>query len=293
MEAKIKAIAPWFGGKRTLAPEIVAELGEHSAYWGLCCGSLAVEFAKPPAAMETCVDLHGDLTNLAFVLQQRPLAEELYARLERTLLSRELFAKSAEVIRTVPAPAGDDPADVDRAYHYMVVSWCGRNGVAGTSSYNAGFCVRYTKNGGHAARRFCSAVDSIPWWHERLRSITILRENAFDVVERIEDAVGTVVYIDPPYVSKGAKYVHDFTPDDHSRLAKLLSRFRHTRVVVSYYDHPLLEDLYRGWTWRHLDATKALVNQGMRDKGQAVKAPEVLLINGPSYVEPTYKGLFN
>jgi DNA adenine methylase len=276
---KIGALAPWFGGKRTLGSQIAAEFGSHSAYWGLCCGSLAVEFAKEPCTMETCVDLHGDLTNLAFVLQQKPLAEDLYGRLERTLLSRELFLQSAQVIRTEAAPAGDAPADVDRAYHYMVVSWFGRNGVAGTSSYNAGFCVRYTKNGGHAAKRFRSAVESIPWWHERLSNITILRENTFDMAARIEDATRTVVYCDPPYVAKGAKYVHDFTPDDHTTLFNLLNRFKKTRVVVSYYDHPLIRELYKDWTWRFLDATKAMVNQGMRDKGGSTKAPEVLLIN--------------
>lgn len=284
-EAKIKAIAPWFGGKRTLGSTIAAEFGEHSAYWGLCCGSLAVEFAKEPATMETCVDLHGDLTNLAFVLQDFTLADELYARLDRTLLSRELFLQSAKVIREERAPSGCEPANVDRAYHYMVVSWFGRNGVAGTSSYNAGFCVRYTKNGGHAAKRFRSAVQSIPWWHERLSNITILRENTFDVAARIEDATRTVIYVDPPYVAKGAKYVHDFTADDHAHLASLLNRFKKTRVVVSYYDHPLVRELYAGWTWRFLDATKAMVNQGMRVSGKAVKAPEVLLINGPSLVE--------
>lgn len=30
---KIKAIAPWFGGKRNLAPQIVRLLGRHRAYW--------------------------------------------------------------------------------------------------------------------------------------------------------------------------------------------------------------------------------------------------------------------
>jgi DNA adenine methylase len=39
----IKAIAPWFGGKRTLAPRITAELGAHRAYWEPFCGSMAVE----------------------------------------------------------------------------------------------------------------------------------------------------------------------------------------------------------------------------------------------------------
>jgi hypothetical protein len=62
------------------------------------------------------------------------------------------------------------------------------------------------------------------------------------------------------------------------------------KLQLSYYDHPLVRELYAGWTFRELEATKALVNQGMRDKGGAVKAPELLIINGPSLVE--HVGLF-
>lgn len=282
-EPKIKALAPWFGGKRTLGETIAAEFGPHRAYWGLCCGSLAVEFAKYPATMETCIDMHGDLTNLAFVLQAENLAVELYGRLSRTLLSRELFLKSSEVIRGAAPPVGVGP-DVDRAYHYFICSWFGRNGVAGTSNYNAGFCMRYTKNGGHAATRFTSAVDSIPPWHSRLRTMTIIHADIFDHLPRIEDATGVVIYVDPPYLVKGAKYLHDFTEASHVRLASELGRFKKTRVIVSYYADPRLAEMYSGWTVRKLKASKALVNQGMRDKGGAVEAPEVLLINGPSLV---------
>lgn len=39
---KLKSILPWFGGKRTLAPRIVDELGEHSYYFEACAGSMAV-----------------------------------------------------------------------------------------------------------------------------------------------------------------------------------------------------------------------------------------------------------
>ncbi|CAK9072620.1 Translational regulator CsrA [Durusdinium trenchii] len=276
---KITSIAPWFGGKRTLAKEIVREFGTHRAYWGLCCGSLAVEFAKEPSTMEVCIDQHGDLTNLAFVLQNEGMAADLYGRLCRTLLSRELFEQSAMVIRQSTDFESVSP-DTDRAYHYMVVSWFGRNGVSGTSNYNAGFCMRYTKNGGHAATRFISAVESIPSWHHRLRQMTIVRGDIFDHLPRIEDASGVVIYCDPPYVQKGAKYLHDFSPSDHARLADALRRFRKTRVVLSYYDDPLVRDIYDGWTCRHLKATKALVNQGMRDRSGAVKAPEILLMNG-------------
>ena len=93
------------------------------------------------------------------------------------------------------------------------------------------------------------------------------------------------IYVDPPYLVKGAKYVHDFEAQDHQRLAAMLGRFKKTRVVVSYYDHERLDGLYAGWTKRHLKANKALANQSPRKTSGAVKAPEVLLINGPSLVE--------
>jgi DNA adenine methylase len=57
---KVTAIAPWFGAKRQLAPAIIAEIGPHSAWWEIFCGSLAVTLAKPPSAIETVNDLHSD-----------------------------------------------------------------------------------------------------------------------------------------------------------------------------------------------------------------------------------------
>lgn len=38
----VGALLPYYGGKRTLAPRIVAELGRHRAYWEPFMGSLAV-----------------------------------------------------------------------------------------------------------------------------------------------------------------------------------------------------------------------------------------------------------
>lgn len=116
-----------------------------------------------------------------------------------------------------------------------------------------------------------------------MREVSILSMDAFELVERIEDAAGVVIYVDPPYLVKGAKYLHDFKASDHQRLATALGRFTKTRVVVSYYAHPDLEGLYPGWTVRNCSMTKSLVSAGMRDKRGVVEAPEVLLINGPSY----------
>jgi site-specific DNA-adenine methylase len=86
-EAKVKAIAPWFGGKRTMAPLVVTEIGKHTQYFEPFCGSMAVLFAKQPSQKETVNDLHGDLINLARVLQEGPAAEALYDRLQKVLFS--------------------------------------------------------------------------------------------------------------------------------------------------------------------------------------------------------------
>lgn len=287
---EVTSIAPWFGGKRTLAPEIIREFGQHSAYWEPFCGSMAVLLAKDPCSMETVNDLHGGLVNLARVVQDDALSVDLFSRLYRTTCSEELHQEAAIRYRERGYAAAPDSPDVEYAADYFLCSWLGRNGVAGTSSYNQGFCRRFTKNGGHAAKRFASAVESIPDWWERLRNVTILSDDAIGLLERVEDAPGVVIYCDPPYLVKGAKYVHDFTPEDHQRLATTLSRFKKTRVIVSYYEHPLLDDLYPGWFKRRLKANKHLVNQGQRDKGGAVAAPEVLLMNMPSLVAEA--GLF-
>lgn len=280
----IKALAPWFGGKRTLAPRIVAELGEHRAYWEPFCGSMAVLMAKPPASMETVNDLHGDLVNLGRCVQDRQAGPALYRMLRRSWNSESEFRERRE--RVLATDAGN--VDVERAADYFVTRWQGMNGVAGTLFNNLGFARRFTKNGGHAAKRFSGAVDSIPAWRRRMRAVSILSADGIELCEKIEDADGVVVYADPPYLTKGAKYRHDFDWLAHRRLAKALARFKKTRVIVSYYAHPDLAQMYPEWTTVDCAMTKSLVSQGRRDKTNDTHSPEILLINGPSY---TAKGI--
>jgi DNA adenine methylase len=282
----IKAIAPWFGGKRNLAPLIVAELGKHRVYWEPFCGSMAVLLAKPTCVMETVNDLHGDIINLALVIQNPHQGPALYRRLRRTLMHEELFAQADELQREVERVTEEEYEPVARAYIYFVVSWLGRNGTAGQSAVKKGtYCVRYTANGGHAAKRWRSAISSIPAWRRRMANVTILNRDGVELLERIDDAPGTAIYCDPPYLVKGAKYLHDFEPQDHQRLAKLLQRFKKARVVVSYYDHPALTELYPDWTQVKVEVNKAMAH-GSRGECKT-KAIEVLLINGPSLTQGT------
>lgn len=288
MSMKIGALAPWYGSKRTLAPAIIAQLGKHRVYWEPFCGSCSVLFAKDRCTYETVNDLHKDLINLALVVQSPSLAVELYGMVARTLFHEDLLPKTKEFLlkcqQELVVPS------VSWAYHYLVFSWMGLNGISGTPLHHTGtFAVRYSGNGGNGATRWASVCDSIPDWHQRLIGVQILSRDAFELIHRIDDAPGTAMYIDPPYITKGAKYVHDFKAEDHRRLAEQLCRFKACRLVVSYYAHPLLAEFYPGWTVidsSKLRIAKSMVNSGNRDQRGRTEAPEILLVNGPAYPEP-------
>ncbi len=308
---KIKAIAPWFGGKRTMAPVIVEELGRHTSYFEPFCGSMAVLFAKKPSQKETVNDFHGDLVNLARVLQQRGSAERLYEKLGRVLFSDDVLWQAREQLAK-PVPAGF-PSDVAtswaelRAYWYFLASWMGRNGTAGTARVDYQLAVRWTASGGSPTVRWRNAVESIPWWHQRLRNVVILCRDAMSIIDRFEDCQQSALYVDPPYHSesrgctkngRGSKYLHEFRheanadgPDDHQRLRDSLQNYRKARVVVSYYDSPRIRELYEGWTFiEHYRLKNLHAQNGRGSKPKA--APEVLILNGPSYAAASEGGLF-
>lgn len=273
---QITSIAPWFGAKRSIASEIIMQLGPHQSYWEPFCGSMAVLLAKQPSRSETVNDLHGPLTTLARVLASDD-ARILYDRLQRTLMCEGLFNEVRQSMAD-----GKFGTDLDIAFAFFVESWMGRNGIAGTRTNNTSFCVRFTSDGGDPATRFRNAVDSIPEWHHRLRSVVILNRDAFEILDRIEDKQDTVIYCDPPYLTKNARYVHDFSDEHHKRLAESVSRFRKTKVVVSYYDDPALSWLYPAWNKLYISATKLISNSNDRNESGRVNAPEVLLINKPA-----------
>ena len=295
---KVKAIAPWFGGKRTLAPDIVVQLGGHTQYFEPFCGSMAVLFAKEPSRKETVNDLHGDLINLARVIQWPSSAEVLYNLIQLPLVDEDLLARArVQLAADFIVPDIVTDASIHRAYWYFIASWQGRNGTAGTARVDYQIAVRWTKGGGSPTVRWRHAVDSLPAWHQRLQNVVILCRDAFQFIDRFEDVKETAVYVDPPYHcgtrsftknGLGSKYKHEFEHgetlygDEHEQLAKILGAYKKARVVVSYYDHPRIRQLYEGWTFIDKARQKHLHAQNGRN-ARPKEAPELLIVNGPEY----------
>ena len=171
----IAVLSPWFGSKRNLAPAIAEELGPHVCYWEPFCGSMAVLLFKLAVSQETVNDMHGELINLARVIQDPCLGPLLYRRCRRVFACREFMEEAAARFRARGnRPAGDTP-DLDRAYDYFLASWLGRNGVAGTQSFNQGFSRRFTRNGGHSATRWVLGSR----FHSRLAGADAERHDSF------------------------------------------------------------------------------------------------------------------
>lgn len=271
----MNAILPYYGCKREQAKGLNELFGEHSAWWDLTCGSLAPLFGKQESRVEVVNDISYSATNLALVVQDDNLSCSLFEKLQRTAFSDDIFERARVYLKAFSEKVNGGP-NLEHAYHYMTFSWMARNGFAGTKNeLDLGLCKRFTSNGGDPAVRFRNAVDSIPsWWH-RLRGVTILRECCIKLAKKIEDKVGTIIYVDPPYIEKTCEYSHDFGREEHVQLAEALSRFKKTKVFVSYYAHELVNELYvdRGWHLIDRTTTKKVSAVGIN------KANEIILTN--------------
>ena len=65
-----------------------------------------------------------------------------------------------------------------------------------------------------------------------------------DMIQTYGGYEKNVLYLDPPYVGKN-HYRFSMSEADHGRLAASLRHIK-AKVIISYYKHPLVEELYLG-----------------------------------------------
>lgn len=281
---KIRALAPWFGANRELA-ETVGELLGPRAWVGVPFMGGGSELPHIRAREGVANDLHAQVVNLARVIRDPDLCAELAGMLDRTLVHVGEYREAQERCRErVEAIAGGSlfgkPATPDAlaagpsvvlAFDYFVCCWMGPGGFAGKASeFGSFFPVRWTSSGGSTARRFRSAVESLPAWCKALRSWTFLSVDAFEFLDRVVDQADHAIYCDPPWPDAGREYAHAVSDARfHERLERRLREFQRCAIVVRYGDHPLIRELYGdGWAWLNLES----INQAGRG------VPEALIV---------------
>lgn len=294
----ISALVPWYGSNRSLRLAVGKELRG--------CRFVAVSFAggmcevpEIAAASILVNDKHRHVINLARVLRRDVAA--VMMRLNDHIFDPDTLAEAQRVCKrhepdTCPGLFGGSeqimepswPERVQWAAAYFYATWCARNGVAGTSTeFDANLCVRYDDGGGDPVTRYRSAIAALPRLSEAFARCGFTVGCGIELCDRIvrsrikagaDSTSSAAIYCDSPFPIVGDSYKHTFKDKQHAQLAGVLNQAppRTCRVVCRFYDHPWVRELYpeTRWTWRYLQGGKTQANE---------KAPEVLLINGPSY----------
>lgn len=243
-----RPILRYHGGKWLLAPWIIDHFPTHTVYVEPFGGAASVLLRKQRVYAEVYNDLDGEIVNLFHVMRDQP--DELRRVVELTPYAREEFELS-----TAPAPD-----ELEQARRTLVRSYMGYGGnltrlTVTNRLERTGFRDYSKKNRmsipANDWRNWPDAIASIA---DRLRGVIIEHRPALDVMAK-HDGETTLHYVDPPYVSStrnGGRtngkrgYRHEMTDTDHDVLAQFLRELK-GMVIVSGYDSPLYEDLYRGW----------------------------------------------
>lgn len=282
-EMKIGALAGWFGANRML-PEVVGKQLGKLLWCGVPFAGGCPELPYIECKAGVASDLHRHLINLARVVSDLALSTELQDQLDTVLFHEDELAAAQHRCRSREQAGGlfvsqhdylTAEADVGWARDYFVCCWMSRGGNAGKrAEFQQSLAVRWSTTGGDSARRFRSAVESLQAWAQTFHGVwSFVRKDVFEFLGQAKNLKGHGLYLDPPWVEVGHDYAHTFTEDQHRRLAKKLRGFDQCRVVVRYGDHPLVRELYKGWT--------VIEQLSVNQQGNDVR--EVLFVNGQAF----------
>ena len=243
----------YYGGKTTMADQIVDLLPEHSHYVEPFAGSLAVLLAKPRSEMETVNDLDGDLMTFWRVLRDRP--EDLMRVAALTPHSR------AEHRAAYDLEASSD--DLERARRVWVLLTQGRGGTLRRTGWRfyrdpAGSTYSFPEYLGAYVERMRVAA-------ERLGGVSLEARDALEVIADYGKHPNVLLYVDPPYLASArnsTNYRHEMASDEqHAALLDAVTDCEATVVLSGYDSH-----LYRLKldNWCRLEV-KAWTGNGIRD----------------------------
>lgn len=265
----------YYGSKSALAPWIVENLPDHTAYVEPFAGSAAVLLAKVPSRYEVLNDLDGEVTNFWRVLRDRH--DDLVGALQLTPYGRDeyLFCRDH---RDVPDP-------VERARRFFVRA----NGAFnGSTSTRVGFSASSPRKNGSKSGTFARRIDErLAPVAARLRAVEVENVDALALMQRWNDP-RVVLYLDPPYldstrVSRGDYETDNGSANFHFRLLEAITETR-SRVVLSGYASDMYAEHLTAPAWTRIDRQ---VFAPTSSAGSASRRIESLWINFPS--PPTEK----
>jgi DNA adenine methylase len=252
----------WFGGKCKYAELIISKMPAHKKYVEVFGGAAHVIVQKPRVNHEVYNDIDGNLVN--FIMTARDYPQKFQEACEGLPYSRELYERwKKEKMPNNP---------FEKAVRFFYLNRCGIAKGNAEEIPSTGW-RHSTKSSQNPAMGYISACQLIDKFSERMKGVMIENADFRTIITKYDDT-DTLFYVDPPYVGREKYYAGEFSRKDHIELAELLRKVK-ARVVLSYYEDPLISELYAGWHKDSFDTYKQVVNGNM----QGGTAEELLYMN--------------
>lgn len=233
----------YYGGKQTLAPQIVGLMPAHRVYLEPFAGGAAVLFVKPRAERETLNDVDGAIVRFWRALRDRP--DELAATVAQTPYSREEWMAYSRA-RWRPAVADcDDDVEAARRLLVSIDQSFSRN-ESGWSPPS----LHFDRRGRWQPGVWANMPEKIVAAATRLQGVALEHADGLELIPRW-DLPGAVIYCDPPYalhtrLAPSCQYAHDDDGSMWARLIEVLRGVEHAAVILSGYPCIEAEEL-AGW----------------------------------------------
>lgn len=245
-------VAPWIGGKRFLAREIIARIERtpHRLYAEPFVGMAGVFLRKGNRSpVEVINDRARDVATLFRVLQRhyRPFLDVLAFQ----LTSRDEFKRLAE---TDP----DTLTDLERAARFLYLQRVAYGGRVRARTFG----VSRTTPARFDTAKLEAILEAA---HRRLSSVVIEQLPYAEFIERY-DGEGTLFYLDPPYWGCEGDYgVGLFSRDDFAALEQQLGRIK-GQFILSLNDLPETRRLFSSFTIETAQVARSIGGNQAREK---------------------------
>ncbi len=252
----------WFGGKSKQAEYIISKMPHHKVYIEPFGGAAHVITQKWRINHEVYNDIDGVVVN--FIMQSIENTEELIERCSAIPYSRELY----ERYRQEELPR--DPLEQAVRFFYLNRSAISKGNSEAVPKTGWRHSTTSSQN---PAMGYVNACQIIRKFAKRMQGVMIERLDFRTIIEKY-DSEEALFYVDPPYVGREKFYAGGFTLQDHYELGKLLNSAR-GKVILSYYDDPIIDEIYGNWNIERHEAFKQAV--GGQNVGGV--AEELLIMN--------------
>lgn len=237
---KLRPVMKIHGGKFYLCDWIIGHFPdgyEQMTYVEGFGGAGSVLLNKKRSVKEVYNDLHGPTANIFLNLVTKP--DELIGAISKLEYSEESF-KTAKLASLV-----FEYGTLHSAVSELVMRRMSRGGMKQHFSWSER--LRGGRPGDlNAWETFKNLLPKIA---ERLKGVEVSNKDATDLVQENKNP-DTLIYLDPPYVktTRTSKSVYDceMTDEEH-RLLAAAATTSSAKVIVSGYDCPLYQELYKGW----------------------------------------------